>query len=71
MPILYNVAFGYITIFYEGHYVLLPEFVFDLMSVTAVPTRWLMSRFKKIRSDVHLKRKCLVITGYHLSDFMR
>lgn len=40
-------AFGCITIFYEGHYILLPEFVSDLMSVTAVPAIWLMSRLKK------------------------
>lgn len=46
MPILRNMAFGYMAVFYEGHY-LLPKLISNLMSVTAVPTIWLMSSFKR------------------------
>lgn len=71
MPILCNMAFGYITIFYEGQYVLLPEFASDLRSVTAVPTIWLMSKCEQTKSDHCLKRQYLVITDYNLHDCMR
>lgn len=71
MPILRNMAFGYMAVFYEGHY-LLPKLISNLMSVTAVPTIWLMSSFKrKKKSDHYLKRKCLVITDHNLHDCMR
>lgn len=54
MPALCNMAFGYMAVFYEGHYVFLPEFVSNLMSVTVVPTIWLMSRFKNKKQKTNL-----------------